>query len=330
MASNVTPSISRRPVVIHSYLVSFPQSLQSCRRGRRYSPQKRQNGSAFAQHIGSFSQVLQTDGHFCHLTLTSRFVRAITNGRDSSLCGHLLRFPRYYRPSPSPLSPATDFPGSPVMRFPAKIHFATGQESFSSYFSMTLSPCYPYQPRQSVSPYQFPTTLHAAFMARKSEDSAFPELQCAVLPEAIWVHLRYGPATHHHPVRKWLHLNRLQNEKFPPLPCYSSYRELDFLPRWDFHPLFLHQPSLDAHFRVVIRGPVKVACQAVNQVVIVAVGTVITDRPPHRSVTCASTHTALLKDGWRGSDPNSRSISRTPPNAGTCNASLLRVRNMCA
>src|SRR5206468_12278729 len=77
----------------------------------------------------------------------------------------LLRFLATTDPAES-LSSSTDFPVSPVIRFPCSADFATGRGGFLQLLSMTLSPCCPYQPRRSVTPHQSTATLHAAF-ARK-------------------------------------------------------------------------------------------------------------------------------------------------------------------
>ena len=110
---------------------------------------------------------------------------------------------------------------------------------------MSLPPCCPYQPRRSVSPHQSLATIHAAF-ARKVR--ARPS-GCSTL-EAIWVHLRYGPVARLPSLRDGF-VNRLQDYQFPSF-LLSKLRGFGLLPRWDFHPCSC-QPSLDAHFPVLIR-----------------------------------------------------------------------------
>src|SRR5580698_8001147 len=82
----------------------------------------------------------------------------------------LLRFPATTDPAES-LSSSTDFPVSPVIRFPCSADFSTGRGGFLQLLSMTLSPCCPYQPRRSVSPLQ---SLRRSMLLRPiSEGSAF-------------------------------------------------------------------------------------------------------------------------------------------------------------
>src|SRR5664279_2803595 len=65
----------------------------------------------------------------------------------------LLRFLANTDPAES-LSPSTDFPVFPVIRFPCSADFSTGRGGSLQLLSMTLSPCCPYQPRRSVSTHQ--------------------------------------------------------------------------------------------------------------------------------------------------------------------------------
>jgi hypothetical protein len=86
-------------------------------------------------------------------------------------------------------------------------------------------------------------TLHAAFArkvrARPSGCSTF---------EAIWVHLRYGPATRS-PSFSDGFVNRLQDVQFPSFLLFKL-RGLDSYPGGTFTHCSC-QPSLDAHFSVL-------------------------------------------------------------------------------
>ena len=59
----------------------------------------------------------------------------------------LLRFLATMDPAES-LSPFTDFPVFPVIRFPCSADFAAGRGGFLQLLSMPLSPCRPYHPAE--------------------------------------------------------------------------------------------------------------------------------------------------------------------------------------
>src|SRR6202008_3335769 len=74
----------------------------------------------------------------------------------------LLRFLATTDPADS-LSSSTDFPVSPVIRFPCSADFTTGRGGLLQLLSMTLSPCCPYQPRRSVCAASVLASHHTAF-----------------------------------------------------------------------------------------------------------------------------------------------------------------------
>jgi hypothetical protein len=120
------------------------------------------------------------------------------------------------------LSPSTDFPVSPVIRLPCSDDFSTGRGGFLQLLSMTLSPCCPYQPRRSVAPHQ---SLRRSMLPSPKNG----RLGLRVLSfRAIWVYLRYGPATRS-PSFSDGFVNRLQDAQFPSFLLFKL-RGLDFDP----------------------------------------------------------------------------------------------------
>ena len=89
-------------------------------------------------------------------------------------------------------------------------------------------------------------TLHAAFARKvRARPSGFSTF------EAIWVHLRYGPATRS-PSFSDGFVNRLQDVQFPSFLLFKL-RGLDSYPGGTFTHCSC-QPSLDAHFSLQISG----------------------------------------------------------------------------
>jgi len=138
--------------------------------------------------------------------------------------------PRYYRPGRVPLA-FHRFPGVTGHTASCSADFATGRGGFLQLLSMTLSPCCPYQPRRSVAPRQ---SLRRS-MLPSPEKWRLGLRTCPF--EAIWVHLRYGPATRS-PSFSDGFVNRLQNGKFPHHPAIQA-TGLGLLPRWDLLPLIM-------------------------------------------------------------------------------------------
>src|SRR6266702_3319753 len=113
MASKVTPSMPGAPSLLLA--ISYAARRVSILQTWTYSPQNRQDGSAFALTYIPPPQVLQINGRLCHLVLAFPYVGDIANGRAPWLHGYysaslLLRT----QPPPSRLRPTSRF--SPVIR----------------------------------------------------------------------------------------------------------------------------------------------------------------------------------------------------------------------
>src|SRR6516162_548802 len=144
MASNVTPSIPGAPsfCLAIAYAVRRVSILQTW----TYSPQKRQDGSAFALTYSLRLRSCKSMDAFVIASLPS--LRGdIANGRAPSLHGHfsassLLRT----QPPPSRLRPTSR--GRRLYGLPCSGDFAPGRGGLLQLLSMSLSPCRRFHPAE--------------------------------------------------------------------------------------------------------------------------------------------------------------------------------------
>src|SRR6266702_1226411 len=143
MASKVTPSMPGAPSLLLA--ISYAARRVSILQTWTYSPQNRQDGSAFALTYIPPPQVLQINGRLCHLVLAFPYVGDIANGRAPSLRRHysassLLRT----QPPPSRLRPTSRF--RRLYGLPCSDAFAPGRGGLLQLLSMSLSPCCRFHP----------------------------------------------------------------------------------------------------------------------------------------------------------------------------------------
>jgi hypothetical protein len=144
----------------------------------------------------------------------------------------LLRFLATTTVPAESLSPSTDFPVLPVIRFPCSADFSTGRGGLLQLLGMTLSPCCPFSPAEvlrRVSPCDARCCLRP-----RSEGSAFgvqysrghtgslalrPGDSLTILLDGLSIGFRII--------------------SFLPSFLLFKLRGFGLLPRWDFHPLFM-------------------------------------------------------------------------------------------
>src|SRR6266853_6898514 len=152
-------------------------------------------------------------------------------------------FPRYYRPSRIPLA-VHRLPGVAGYTVSLLRRFLDGARRVSpvARHDLVTVLSLPTPPKCFVA--SVLATLHAAFArkvrARPSDCSTF---------EAIWVYLRYGPATRSPPFSDGF-VNRLQDVQFPSFLLFKL-RGLDSYPDGTLTHCSC-QPSLDAHISLLI------------------------------------------------------------------------------
>src|SRR5882757_9557167 len=120
MASKVTPSIPGAPSLLLA--ISYASRKVSILQTWTYSPQKRHDGSAFALTYRLLRRSCKLMGAVVISPLPP-FVRAVTNSRASSLCGHYSASSLVQtQPNPSRRPPLSrchrlfGFPAPPISR----------------------------------------------------------------------------------------------------------------------------------------------------------------------------------------------------------------------
>src|SRR5258705_7320562 len=162
MASKVTPSIPGAP----SFLLAIAYAARrvSILQTWTYSPQKRQDGSAFALTYSLRLRSCNSMDAFVISSLPS-YVGDIANGRAPSLRGHysassLLRT----QPPPSRLRPTSRF--RRLYGLPCSDDFAPGRGGLLQLLSMSLSPCCRFHPAEVNIRIGQSSAAHAAFALR--------------------------------------------------------------------------------------------------------------------------------------------------------------------
>src|SRR3984893_12780544 len=142
MTSNVTPSIPGAP----SLLLAIWQASRkvSILQTWTYSPQKRQDGSAFALTYRLLLRSCKLTGAFVISPLPP-FCWNCYKQQGSLAPRTLLLFIATMSPSET-LSPSTDFLGAPVIRLPCSADFATGRGGFLQLLSASLPSCCRFYP----------------------------------------------------------------------------------------------------------------------------------------------------------------------------------------
>src|ERR1700757_4855455 len=224
MASNVTPSIPGAPSFCLA--IAYASRSVSILQTWTYSPQKRQDGSAFALTYRLLLRSCKLMGAFVISPLPPVLLEPLqTAGPLRS--ADITPLPRYYRPSRIPLAVhrlpgVTGYTASLLRRFPdgARRVSPVAWHDLVTVLSLPTPPkCF----AASVL-----ATLHAAFARKvRARPSGFSTF------EAIWVHLHYGPAT------RWSSfsdgfVNRLQDSQFPSFLLFKL-RGLDSYP-WGTFP----------------------------------------------------------------------------------------------
>src|ERR1700674_408923 len=149
MASKVTPSIPGAPSFLLA--ISYASRKVSILQTWTYSPQKRQDGSAFALTYRLLLRSCKLMGAFVISPLPPVLLEPLqTAGPLRS--ADITPLPRYYRPSRIPLV-VHRLPGATGYTASLLRQFLDGTRRVSPVAQHTLPPCYPYQPRRSVSPH---------------------------------------------------------------------------------------------------------------------------------------------------------------------------------
>src|SRR5260370_30847604 len=209
-----------------------------------YSPQKCQGGSASALTYRLLLRSCKLMGAFLISPLPPVLLEPLqTAGPLRST--DVTPLPRYYRPSRIPLV-VHRLPG--VAGYTASLlrRFLDGTRRVSpvAWHDLVTVLSLPTPPKCFAA--SVLATLHAAFARKvRARPSVFATF------EAIWVHLRYGPATRS-PSFSDGFVNRLQDVQFPSFLLFK-------LRRFDSYPdgPLTHcscQPSLDAHISGLIRA----------------------------------------------------------------------------
>src|SRR5215831_11328211 len=128
MTSNVTPSIPGAPSLLLA--IRYASRSVSILQTWTYSPQKRQAGSAFAWTYRLLLRSCRLMGAFVISPLPSMLLESLHTARSLRSI-RITRLRRYCGPLPT-LSPSTDFPVSPVIRFLSPPISRRGEEGFSS------------------------------------------------------------------------------------------------------------------------------------------------------------------------------------------------------
>src|SRR6476660_7977596 len=161
MASKVTPSIPGAPSFLLA--ISYAARRVSILQTWTYSPQKRQDGSAFA--LTYILRLRSCKSMDAYLVLAFPYVGDIANGRAPSLSGHysassLLRT----QPPPSRLRPTSRF--RRLYGLPCSDDFAPGRRGLLQLLSLSLSPCCRFHPAEVNSRVGQSSAAHAAFALR--------------------------------------------------------------------------------------------------------------------------------------------------------------------
>src|ERR1700694_2254879 len=163
MASKVTPSIPGAPSLLLA--ISYAARRVSILQTWTYSPQNRQDGSAFALTYSLRLRSCKSMDAFVISSLPSPMLETFTNGRVPSLRGHysassLLRT----QPPPSRLWPTSRF--RRLYGLPCSDDFAPGRGGLLQLLSMSLSPCCRFHPAEVNIRIGQSSAAHAAFALR--------------------------------------------------------------------------------------------------------------------------------------------------------------------
>src|SRR3984893_15644514 len=163
MASKVTPSIPGAPSF--SLAISYATRRVSILQTWTYSPQNRQDGSAFALPYILRLRSCKSMDVFVISSLPSPMLEAFANGRAPSLHGHysassLVRT----HPPPSRLRPTSR--GRRLYGLPCSRDFSPGRGGFLQVLTMSLSPCCRFLPAEANSRIGQFSTGHSAFALR--------------------------------------------------------------------------------------------------------------------------------------------------------------------
>src|SRR6516165_8738294 len=163
MASNVTPSIPGAPslCLAIAYAVRRVSILQTW----TYSPQKRQDGSAFALTYSLRLRSCKSMDAFVIASLPSlRWRHCKWQGPFAPRT--LLRFLATPDPAAT-LSSSADFRGRRLYGLPCSGDFAPGRGGLLQLLSMSLSPCRRFHPAEVNSRLGQYSAAHAAFALRR-------------------------------------------------------------------------------------------------------------------------------------------------------------------
>src|SRR5712672_2997064 len=162
MASNVTPSIPGAPSFCLA--IAYAARRVSILQTWTYSPQKRQDGSAFALTYSLRLRSCNSMDAFVISSLPSlRWRHCKWQGPFAPRT--LLRFIATTDPAAT-LSSLADFPVSPVIRLPCSDDFAPGRGGLLQLLSMSLSPCCRFHPAEVNIRVGQSSAAHAAFALR--------------------------------------------------------------------------------------------------------------------------------------------------------------------
>src|ERR1019366_9030216 len=159
MASKVTPSIPGAPSLLLA--ISYAARRVSILQTWTYTPQKRQDGSAFAlTYILRLRSCKSMDAFI--ISSSPSLGRSHYKWQGPFAPRTLLRFIATSDPSAT-LSSSTDFPGSPVIRPTLLRRFLAGTRRASPVSSMSLSPCCRFHPAEVNNRVGQSSAIHAAF-----------------------------------------------------------------------------------------------------------------------------------------------------------------------